>query len=83
VNKKKKLFFKQKNKQKQSCEDLDIQSSKILPLPKQIQTLITIPTHYISDLLVIYTFVTSCHSLFLSSLNEDLSKTTQQFLREF
>jgi hypothetical protein len=83
----KKIFLQTKNKQKQleekSYEDLDLTSSKILPLPKQIHTVISIPTHYIGDLLVIYTFFTSCHSLFLSSLNDDLSKTTQQFLRSF
>ncbi len=83
----KKSFLQTKNKQKQieqkSSEDLDLISSKILPLPKQIQTFVSIPEHYIGDLFVIYTFFTSCHSLFLSSLNDDLSKATQQFLRSF
>jgi len=83
----KKQFLQNKQKQKQleekSCEDLDLTSSKILPLPKQIHTLVSIPSHYIGDLLVIYTFFTSCHSLFLSSLNDDLSKSTQQFLCSF
>jgi hypothetical protein len=79
----KKNFLQTKNKPKQISEDLDLISSKILPVPKQIQTFISIPEHYIGDLFVIYTFFTSCHSLFLSSLNDDLSKTTQQFLRSF
>jgi hypothetical protein len=83
----KKVFLQTKQKQKQSeqnpSEDLDLISSRILPLPKQIQTLLSIPSHYIGDLLVICTFFTSCHSLFLSSLSDDLPKTTQQFLRSF
>ena len=83
----KKTFFQTKQKQKQleqkPCEDLDIPSSKILPLPKQIQTLTSISSHYTGDLLVICTFFTSCHSLFFSSLTDDLPKTTQQFLRSF
>ncbi|CAF1048852.1 unnamed protein product [Rotaria sp. Silwood1] len=83
----KKIFLQTKQKQKQfehkSCEDLDLISSKILPLPKQIQSLNHIPSHYIGDLLVICTFFTSSHTLFLSSLADNLSKTTQQFLRSF
>lgn len=66
-----------------SGEDLDFSSSKILPLPKQIQTLVDIPEQHIGDLLVIYTFFTSCQSLFLFSFNDELAKTTQQFLRSF
>ena len=83
----KKTFLQGKNKQKQvqgkSSEDLDLTSSKLLPSPKRLQTLVSIPEHYIGDLLVIYTFFTSCHSLFISSLNDDLSKSTQQILRSF
>jgi len=83
----KKTFLQTKQKQKQldqkPCEDLDITSSKTLPLPKQIQPLTSIPSHYTGDLLVICTFFTSCHSLFFSSLADDLPKTTQQFLRSF
>ena len=83
----KKNFLQTKQKQKQleqkASEDLDLLSSKILPSPKQIETLLSIPSHYIGDLLVICTFFTSCHSLFLSSLTDDLPKTTQQFLRSF
>ncbi|CAF0913453.1 unnamed protein product [Adineta steineri] len=83
----KKTFLQTKHKQKQleqkSCEDLDLTSSKTLPLPKPIQGLTSIPSHYTGDLLVICTFFTSCHSLFFSSLTDDLSKTAQQFLRSF
>jgi hypothetical protein len=83
----KKIFLQTKTKQKQlenkSCEDLDLINLKTLPTPRQIHTLVSIPSHYIGDLFVIYTFFTSCHSLFLSSLNDDLSKITQQFLRSF
>ena len=85
----KKVFLQKKNQGKPSlnstsgtsAEDLDLSSSKTLPLPKQIQTLIDIPEQHIGDLLVIYTFFTSCHALFLSSFNDELAKTTQQFLR--
>ena len=66
-----------------SREDLDFSSSKSLPLPKQIQTLVDIPEQHIGDLLVIYTFFTSCQSLFVFSFNEELAKTTLQFLRSF
>ncbi|CAF3669812.1 unnamed protein product [Rotaria sordida] len=83
----KKIFLQTKQKQKQfehkSYDDLDLLSSKILPLPKQIETLTYIPSHYTGDLLIICTFFTSCHTLFLSSLTDNLSKTTQQFLRSF
>ncbi|UJR27136.1 hypothetical protein I4U23_008435 [Adineta vaga] len=83
----KKTFLHTKQKQKQveqkPLEDLDLTSSKTLPQPKQIQSVSTIPSHYTGDLLVICTFFTSCHSLFFSSLTDDLPKTTQQFLRSF
>lgn len=83
----KKTFLQTRQKEKQlgqkPMEDLDITSSKSLPLPKPIETLLAIPSHYIGDLLVICTFFTSCHSLFFSSLADDMSKTNQQFLRSF
>ena len=83
----KKRFLQTKQKQKQSeqkrSEDLDLTSSKILPIPKHIESLVSIPSHYIGDLLVICTFFTSCHSLLLSSLADNLSKISQQFLRSF
>ena len=75
----KRTFLQTKKEKIKSSEDLDLTSSKILPPPKQLQTLISLPEHYIGDILVIYTFITSCQSL----LNNDLSKTTQQFLRTF
>ncbi|CAF0904755.1 unnamed protein product [Adineta ricciae] len=83
----KRSFLQTKQKQKQfekkPLEDLDITSSKTLPQPKQLQPLGTLPSHYTGDLLVICTFFTSCHSLFFSTLTDDLPKTTQQFLRSF
>ena len=83
----KKSFLQTRNKEKQlgqkPMEDLDITSAKSLPLPKPIETLLSIPPHYLGDLLVVCTFFTSCHSLFFSSLADDLSKTNQQFLRSF
>ena len=84
----KKVFLQNKHKQKQledkPMEDLDLtSSSKTLPIPLQIESLLAIPPHYIGDLLVVCTFFTSCHSLFHYSLTDDLSKTTQQFLRSF
>lgn len=86
TEKEKKIFLQKKNQSLPStsgtsAEDLDLSSSKILPLPKQIQTFIDIPEQHMGDLLVIYTFFTSCHALFLSSFNDELAKTTQQFLR--
>lgn len=83
----KKAFLQSKNKQKQleqkPMEDLDLSSSKTLPLPKEIHPLSSIPAHYTGDLLVVCTFFTSCHPLFFSSLTDDLPKSTQQFLRSF
>lgn len=87
TEKEKKVFLQGKNKKNQlqlkSCEDLDISSSKNLPLAKQIQAIEAIPAHYFGDLLVICTFFSSCHPLFLSTLSDNLSKSTQQFLRSF
>ncbi|CAF4672219.1 unnamed protein product, partial [Rotaria magnacalcarata] len=72
-----------KQSEPKSCEDLDLLTSKVLPSPKRIEALTSTPAHYVGDLLVVCTFFTSCHSLFSSSLTDDLSKATQQFLRSF
>ena len=83
----KKTYLQSKQKQKQlekkPMEDLDLTSSKTLPLPKPIEMNLNIPSESIGDLLVVCTFFTSCHSLFFSSIADDLSKTSQQFIRSF
>jgi hypothetical protein len=79
----KKLFLQTKRLEQKPIEDLDLPSSKDLPLPKQIQTTLTISSNSIGDLLMVCTFLTSCHSLFYLSLNDDIPKTTQSYLRSF
>ena len=79
----KKLFLQTKRLEQKPIEDLDLSILKDLPIPKQIQTTLTISTNSIGDLLMICTFLTSCHSLFYLSLNDDIPKTTQFYLRSF
>ncbi|CAF4283922.1 unnamed protein product, partial [Rotaria sp. Silwood2] len=79
----KKLFLQTKRLEQKPIEDLDLPLSKDLPLPKEIQTTLILSSKSISDLLMICTFLTSCHSLFYLSLNDDIPKTTQLYLRSF
>ncbi|CAF3551700.1 unnamed protein product [Rotaria sordida] len=79
----KKLFLQTKRLEQKPIEDFDLPFLKDLPLPKQIQTTLNLTSKSISDLLIICTFLTSCHSLFYLSLNDNISKTTQLYLRSF
>lgn len=76
----KKIFLQNKNQDK-TLEDLDLPSSKTLPIPKQFSLSNIELEQSFGNLLMIYTFLTSCQTLFFFSLNNDLSKTTQDFLR--
>lgn len=76
----KKIFLQNKNQVK-SLDDLDLPSSKSLPIPKQFSLANNQLEQSLGNLLMIYTFLTSCQNLFFFSLNNDLSKTTQDFLR--
>ena len=78
-----KLYLQTKHLEQKPIEDLDLKHSKDLPIPKQIHSTLPISSNSISDLLTICTFLTSCHSLFYLSLNDDISKTTQTHLRSF
>jgi len=84
----KKSFLQTKQKEKQLArkpqEDLDLSSSKTLPLPKPFDCREkTSSSHSIGDLLLICTFFSSCQSLFVSTLADELPKSSQQFLRKF
>jgi hypothetical protein len=79
----KKLFLQTKRLEEKPIEDLDLTFSKDLPIPKQIQSTLSLSSNSIGDLLMICTFLTSCHSLFYLSLNDDIPKTTQSYLRSF
>ena len=79
----KKLFLQTKRLEQKPIEDLDLSFLKDLPIPKQIQTTLTIASNSIGDLLMVCTFLTSCHSLFYLSLNDDIPKSTQFYLRSF
>ncbi|CAF0728357.1 unnamed protein product [Didymodactylos carnosus] len=78
---------KQRIKDQQPCEDLDL-----LPIMKTLPSPILFDvgnSNYVGHLLMICTFFTSCHSLFISSFTtnqttkHDLSKSTQTFLKTF
>jgi hypothetical protein len=79
----KKIFLQSKRLEQKPIEDLDLTFSKDLPLPKQIHSTLSLSGNSIGDLLMICTFLTSCHSLFYLSLNDDIPKTTQLYLRAF
>jgi hypothetical protein len=79
----KKLFLQTKRLEQKPIEDLDLTFLKDLPIPKQIQSTLILSSNSIGDLLMICTFLTSCHSLFYLSLNDDIPKTTQLYLRSF
>jgi hypothetical protein len=79
----KKLFLQTKRLEEKPIEDLELSFSKDLPIPKQIQSTLLLSSNSIGDLLMICTFLTSCHSLFYLSLNDDIPKTTQLYLRSF
>lgn len=79
----KKLFLQTKRLEEKPIEDLDLSISKDLPIPKLIESSLAISMNSIGDLLMICTFLTSCHSLFFQSLNEEIPKTTQWYLRSF
>ncbi|CAF3675363.1 unnamed protein product [Rotaria sp. Silwood1] len=79
----KKLFLQTKRLEQKPIEDLDLLLTKDIPLPKEIQTNLILSSKSLSDLLMICTFLTSCHSLFSLSLNDDIPKTTQIYLRTF
>ena len=79
----KKLFLQTKRLEEKPIEDLDLPFSKDLPIPKEIQSTLSLSSNSIGDLLMICTFLTSCHSLFYLSLNDDIPKTTQLYLRSF
>ncbi len=79
----KKLFLQTKRLEQKPIEDFDCTFLKDLPIPKQIQTILNISSNSIGDLLMVCTFLTSCHSLFYLSLNDEISKTTQGYLRSF
>ena len=83
TNEERKLFLQTKRLEQKPIEDLDLINSKHLPIPKQIHSTLLISSNSISNLLTICTFLTSCHSLFYLSLNDDISKTTQIYLRSF
>ncbi|CAF0777461.1 unnamed protein product [Didymodactylos carnosus] len=78
---------KQRIKEQQPCEDLDL-----LPIMKALPPPILLDidnSNYVGHLLMICTFFTSCHGLFISTLTtnqttkHDLSKSTQIFLKTF
>ncbi|CAM4745944.1 unnamed protein product [Rotaria magnacalcarata] len=79
----KKLFLQTKRLEQKPIEDLDLTLTKDLPVAKQVHTTLSISSKSMSDLLMISTFLTSCHSLFYLSLNDDIPKTTQLYLRSF
>lgn len=79
----KKLFLQSKRLEEKPIEDLDLTLSKDLPIPKLIESTLSISMNSIGDLLMICTFLSSCHSLFSQSLNEEIPKTTQWYLRSF
>lgn len=79
----KKLFLQTKRLEQKPIEDLDLSSTKDLPLAKPVVATLTISPKSVNDLLLISTFLTSCHSLFSLSLNDDIPKTTQIYLRSF
>jgi hypothetical protein len=79
----KKLFLQTKRLEQKPIEDIDCTFLKDLPIPKQIQTKLDISSNSIGDLLMVCTFLTSCHSLFYLSLNDEISKITQGYLRSF
>lgn len=79
----KKLFLQSKRLEQKPIEDLDLTLLKDLPTPKEISTTLSLSRNSISDLIVICTFLTSSHSLFHYSLNDDIPKTTQVYLRSF
>ena len=79
----KKLFLQTKRLEEKPIEDLDLPFSKDLPIPKAIQSTLSLSANSIGDLLMICTFLTSCHSLFYLSLNDEIPKTTQMYLRSF
>ena len=79
----KKVFLQNKRLELRPIEDLDLTFSKDLPPAKLIESSLAMSSNAIGDLLMIGTFLTSCHSLFSLSLNDDLPKLTQQYLRSF
>ncbi|UJR22135.1 hypothetical protein I4U23_025199 [Adineta vaga] len=79
----KKLFLQTKRLEQKPIEDFDCTFLKDLPSPKQLQTTLDISSNSIGDLLMISTFLTSCHSLFYLSLDDQISKSTQVYLRSF
>ena len=79
----KKLFLQSKRLEEKPIEDLDLTFSKELPSPKLVESNLSISMNSIGDLLMICTFLTSCHSLFSLSLNEEIPKSTQWYLRAF
>jgi hypothetical protein len=79
----KKLFLQTKRLEQKPIEDFDLTFSKDLPIPKQIISTLLLSSNSIGDLLIICTFLTSCHSLFYLSLNDDIPKTTQLYLKTF
>lgn len=83
----KKNFFQNRQKmkklEKKVQEDLDLNSSKVLPAPKKVESIVELGDESLSDLLVVSTFFSSLQNLFVSSLPDDLSKTNLGFLRSF
>ncbi|CAF1041882.1 unnamed protein product [Adineta ricciae] len=79
----KKLFLQSKRLEQKPIEDTDCTFLKDLPMPKQLQTTLDVSSDSIGNLLMISTFLTSCHSLFYLSLNDEISKSTQVYLRSF
>ncbi|CAF1086337.1 unnamed protein product [Adineta steineri] len=79
----KKLFLQTKRLEQKPIEDFDCTFLKDLPQPKQIETTLNISSNSIGNFLMVSTFLTSCHSLFYLSLNDEISKTTQIYLRSF